>query len=201
MDSVKTVFHAAWLLLEKMRDIKNSQVCFTSYRTVTLYLTVLQKTTRTCTIVRKKETPHVVDGWAIIMCKECHSGKCFAHILEGGTHSSEALMAVELDKSYRKWHSIHINRQGHYQNAVPSLILAMKLGNKIEIDDRLVHFARTLQTPRPLSKWVSLGFYDQELPDPEEVSHRVIHADCTLILLLYLVHVGGPTGSFPGIRL
>jgi hypothetical protein len=116
------------------------------------------------------------------MCKECHSGKCFTHILEAGIHSSEALMVVELDKTFRKWHSIHMNRQGHYQEAVPGLFWAAKVGDKTEINDRLVHFARTFQTPRPMSKWVSLGFYDKELPDPEEVSHQLILTKCTLIL-------------------
>lgn len=117
-----------------------------------------------------------MDGWTIIMCKECHSGKCFIHILEAGIHSSEALMIVDIDRTYRKWHSIHTNKQGHYQNAVPGLILATKLGDKTEINDRLVHFARTFQTPRPMSKCVSLGFYDKELPNPEEVSCQLIHA-------------------------
>lgn len=170
MDSVKITFHAAWLLLEKRRDILNSQVCSLPVGPLP-DLTATQRTTRTCTVARKKEKSHVVDGWAIIMCKECHSGKCFAHILDTGIHSSEALMTVEFDKTYSKWHSIHTNRQGHYQEAVPGLILAAKVGDRTEIDDRLVHFARTFQTPRPMSKWVSLGFYDKELPDPEEASY------------------------------
>jgi hypothetical protein len=113
---------------------------------------------------------HVVAGWAIIMCKVCHSGRCFAHVLEAGIHSSEALMTVEYDKSYGKWHLLHTNRQKRYENAVPELVQAIKLGNPTTIPDRLAYFARTFQTPRPLSKSVSFGFYDKKLPDPEEVS-------------------------------
>lgn len=151
-----------------------------------------------CTIAHKKEKSHLADGWAVVMCKECHSGKCFAHILEAGIHSSEALMTAELDKTDRKWHSVHMSRQGHYQDAVPDLIWATKVGNKTEIDDRLVHFARTFQTPRPLSKWVSLGFYDQELPDPEEVSRKLIFAGHVLIFSSYL---GGRTRCCLGAKL
>lgn len=138
-----------------------------------LGLTVLQRTTTPCTIGHKKQNSHDVDEWTTIMCKECHSGKCFAHILEAGIHSSEALLTIELDGTCRTWHSIHTNRQGHYQKALPSVIWAMKMGDKTEIDDRLVHFARNFQTPRPLSKSVSFGFYDKKLPDPEEVSCRL----------------------------
>jgi len=147
----------------------NTQVCSVSHRTVTIF-TFPQKTTRSCTLGRKGAKSHVVDGWAIIMCKECHSGKCFTHILEAGIHSSEALMTADLDKTYGRWHSIHTNRQKRYETAVPGLLLAMKLGDKTSIDHRLVYFARTFQTPRPLSERVLLGFYDKKLPSPEEVS-------------------------------
>lgn len=168
----------------------NSQVRFASVR-LGPYLTILQKTTRVCTLARKNVKSHVVDGWAMIMCKECHSGKCFTHILEAGIHSSEALLTVELDKTHGKWHSIHTNRQKHYDDAVPPLISAARQGDKTEIDRRLVYFARTFQTPRPLSKWVSLGFYDKELPDPEEVSCHPIHAGFTLTGCL-----AGPTRPY-----
>lgn len=153
IDSVKTTFQAASVLLGKRREILNSQ-----------------KTTRTCTLTRKGTKSHVVDGWAIVMCGGCHSGKCFTHILEAGIHSSEALMVVELDKKGGGWHSIHTNRQKRYEeDVVPRLIWATKKGDKTEIEERLVYFARTFQTPRPLSEWVSLGFYDKELPDLEDV--------------------------------
>jgi hypothetical protein len=132
----------------------------------------------------------------MIMCKECHSGKCFTHILEAGIHSTEALMTVELDKTYGKWHSIHTNRQKHYDDAVPRLLWAVKNGDKTEIDHRLVYFARTFQTPRPLNKWVSLGFYDKDLPDPEEVSDHLFHIRFTLN-----GYSGGPTRPYHGNRL
>lgn len=111
------------------------------------------------------------------MCKDCHSGKCFVHILEAGIHSSEALMTVDHDKTYKKWHSIHNNRQKSYENALPGLLRAMKLGNPTVITDRLVHFARSFRIPRPLSERVSLGFYDRKLPSPEEVSCQFVYTE------------------------
>lgn len=133
--------------------------------------TVPQKVIRTCTIRKNGQSQsHVVDGWAIIMCKDCHAGKCFVHILEAGIHSSVALMTVDHDKTYGKWHSSHTNRQKRYESAVPTLIWSTRMGDPTTIADRLVYFARSFQTPRPLSEQVSLGFYDKKLPDPEEVS-------------------------------
>lgn len=128
-----------------------------------------------------KGKSHVVDGWAIIMCKECHSGRCFAHILARGIHSSEALMTVDLDG---KWHSIHANRRDRYDKAVPRLLWSTKMGHKIPIDERLVYFARTFQIPRPLSERVTFGFYDKKLPDPEEVSYQLIYAELSNLLNL-----------------
>jgi len=141
-----------------------------------------QKTTRTCT--QGKGKSHVVDGWAIIMCRECHSGKCFAHILGAGIHSSEALVTVDLDKTYGRWHSIHTNRRERYEKAVPHLIWATKMGHKSPISDRLVYFARTFQTPRPLSEPVTFGFYDRKLPDPEQVSCHPIYLKLSNLLIV-----------------
>lgn len=107
-------------------------------------------------------------------------------------------MTIELDKTHRKWHSIHTIRQGRYQTAVPGLIRATKLGDKTEIDDRLVHFARTFQTPQPLSAYVSLGFYDKKSLHPEEVSYLLTHAGYTLIQLMC---PGGPTRFCLGVEL
>jgi len=86
-------------------------------------------------------------------------------------------MTVDLDKTYGKWHSIHISRQKHYENAVPGLLRAMKLGDPTTIADRLVYFARTFRIPRPLSERVSLGFYDHKLPNPDEVSCQLVYTE------------------------
>jgi len=83
-------------------------------------------------------------------------------------------MTVELDKTYGRWHSIHTNRRESYEGAIPRLLWATKMGAKTPIDHRLVYFARIFQTPRPLSKQVTFGFYDKKLPDPEEVSHQLV---------------------------
>ena len=91
-------------------------------------------------------------------------------------------MTVELDKKGGKWHSIHTSRQKRYEeDVVPRLIWTTKKGDKTEIEDRLVYFARTFQIPRPLSEWVSLGFYDKELPNLEDVSS---HPFCTEFTLM-----------------
>lgn len=124
------------------------------------------------------------------MCKECHSGRCFVHILEAGIHSSEALMIVEHDKTFGKWHSAHTSRQKRYENVVLGLIRAMKMGDKTEISDRLVYFARTFQNARPLSEQVSPGFYDKEVPNPEEVRCQLIRIGFTFI---WSSHLGRPT--------
>lgn len=86
-------------------------------------------------------------------------------------------MTVGLDESYERWHSIHNTRQKRYEDAVPGLLWATKVGDKTAIDHRLVYFARTFQTPRPLSQQVTLGFYDKKLPDPEEVSRQLIYVE------------------------
>ena len=83
-------------------------------------------------------------------------------------------MTVELDKTYGRWHSIHTNRRESYEGAIPRLLWATKMGAKTPIDHRLVYFTQTFQTPRPLSKQVTFGFYDKKLPDPEEVSHQLV---------------------------
>ena len=116
------------------------------------------------------------------MCKECHSGKCFAHISETGIHSSEALMTVELDKTYGKWHSIHTVRRETYEGMIPGLLWATKMGVRTSINYRLVHFARIFQTPRPLNKQLTLGFYDKKLPDPEEVSCQLVCTEFSSLL-------------------
>ena len=117
---------------------------------------------------------HVVDGWAIIICKDCHSGRCFVHILEAGIHSSEALMTADPGSTHRKWHPMHINRQKRYESAVPGLLRAMELGSPTAITDRLVYFAQTFRTPRPLSGGLSFGFYDRKLLNPDEVSCQLV---------------------------
>ena len=38
MESVRTTFHAAWLLMEKRRDILNTQVCFTFLGSTTVVI-------------------------------------------------------------------------------------------------------------------------------------------------------------------
>ena len=90
-------------------------------------------------------------------------------------------MTVEHDKKCGKWHSTHTSRQKSYEDVLPGLIRATKKGEKTEIDHRLAYFAQTFQTPRPLSRWVSLGFYDKEQPDLEEVSYQFIHMKFVLI--------------------
>ena len=86
-------------------------------------------------------------------------------------------MTADLDKTYGKWHSIHISRQKLYENAVPDLLQAIKSGDSTTIADRLVHFARTFRIPRPLSERVSFGFYDKKLPNPDEVSRQLVSAE------------------------
>jgi hypothetical protein len=86
-------------------------------------------------------------------------------------------MTVELDKTYGRWHSIHTNRRESYEEAIPRLLWATKMGAKTPIDHRLVYFARIFQTPRPLSKQITFGFYDKKLPDPEEVSRPLVCAE------------------------
>jgi len=86
-------------------------------------------------------------------------------------------MAVDLDKTHGKWHSIHITRQKRYESAVPGLLQAMKLGEPTTITDRLVYFARTFRIPRPLSERVSFGFYDKKLSNPNEVSCRLVYTE------------------------
>ena len=84
-------------------------------------------------------------------------------------------MTVDHDKTHGKWHSIHTNRQKRYENAVPGLLQAMKSGDPTAITDRLVYFARTFRTPRPLNEWISFGFYDRKIPNPEEVSCQLAY--------------------------
>lgn len=91
-------------------------------------------------------------------------------------------MTVKLDNTYERWHSIHTSRQKRYEKAIPSLIWATKMGSKTPIDHRLVYFARTFRTPRPLSKRVTFGFYDKKLPDPEEVSYQLICTEFSHLL-------------------
>jgi len=86
-------------------------------------------------------------------------------------------MTVDLDKTFKKWHSIHTSRQKVYENAVPGLLQAVKSGDPTTITDRLVHFARTFRTPRPLSERVSFGFYDKKLPNPDEVSCQLVYTE------------------------
>ena len=91
-------------------------------------------------------------------------------------------MTVELDKTYGKWHLTHTNRRESYEGAIPRLLWAAKMGDKTPINHRLVYFARTFQTPRPLSNQVTFGFYDKKLPDPKEVSRQLVCAQFSNLL-------------------
>jgi len=111
-------------------------------------------------------------------------------------------MTVDLDKTCGKWHSIHTIRQRSYESAVPGLLQAMKLGHPTAIVDRLVYFARTFRTPRPLSEWVTFGFYDKKLPNPGEVSCHLVYTEFQPWLTYYKVRLDpalkvglGPTNS------
>lgn len=86
-------------------------------------------------------------------------------------------MTIDHDKTHGKWHSTHINRQKRYESAVSGLLRAMKSGDPTTITDRLVYFAQTFRTPRPLSENLSLGFYDRKLPNTEEVSCQCLYVE------------------------
>jgi len=97
-------------------------------------------------------------------------------------------MTVELDNTYGKWHSIHANRRESHEGPIPRVKWTTKTGAKTPIDRRLVHFAQNFQTPRPLSKQVTFGFYDKNLPDPEEVRRQLVCTkSCKLLTVLHQV--------------
>jgi len=97
-------------------------------------------------------------------------------------------MTVELDSTYGRWHSIHANRRESHEGPIPRLKWTTKTGAKTPIDRRLVHFAQNFQTPRPLSKQVTFGFYDKKLPDSEEVRRQLFCTEsCKLLTVLHQV--------------
>lgn len=94
-------------------------------------------------------------------------------------------MTIELDDTYGRWHSIHANRRESHEGPIPRLKWTTKTGAKTPIDRRLVHFAQNFQTPRPLSKQVTFGFYDKKLPDPEEVRRQLVYTKSCKLLTVF----------------
>jgi hypothetical protein len=92
--------------------------------------------------------------YALINCRKCHAAKCFRHILKGGVHSSEALLAVAADPSGIVWHQLH---HAARQRDAPS---HWTQGRLVGLAERLLFFASNFSGTSPVNGETSVGFYD-----------------------------------------
>lgn len=120
----------------------------------------------TCT-PRGGESSHTMSPNALINCKKCHAAKCFRHILNGSVHSSEALLAVSADSCGTTWHQLHKTAR---RRDLPS---HWTQGQPVGHAERLVFFALGFLSTSPVNGETSLGFYDGQNSQVQNVLNGV----------------------------
>jgi hypothetical protein len=109
-----------------------------------------------CTL-RQHRPSHQAPHGTYVTCKGCHAAKCFAHILEGCVHASEAILAAVSDSDSTTWHRLHQEAKNRQIQVVfgPSAI-----GGVPPLRIRLVYYASNFACSSPAKSWMMSGFYD-----------------------------------------
>ncbi|KAI0957513.1 hypothetical protein AcW1_005882 [Taiwanofungus camphoratus] len=115
-----------------------------------------QKVDRNC-----RTTKHRVPYLWAIYCDHCHDSKCFNHILEGGIHSAEAILAHHRDIKHDYWHQLHKETRQEFPRSKAGVQAAEKTGGSSQLRDRLVMAAQRYRQCIPINQsFTKLGWYD-----------------------------------------
>lgn len=113
--------------------------------------------TRSC---RATKIKHTVPYDSSIGCKECHSSKCFVHLLELGVHCAEVFSVNKNDPE--SWHKYHQAAKNLFKDSQDDIGQAEKRGVAPILKYKLTTMAQGYGVCKPISPYTSLGWYDNQ---------------------------------------
>ncbi|OBZ75450.1 hypothetical protein A0H81_04353 [Grifola frondosa] len=117
------------------------------------------KLERSCRAVAKSS--HHVPFMSALQCSICHGARCFGHLLEGGMHSAEAILAYGPD-----WHRRHLACKSELAVALSIVNEAERNGGAPQLKHRLMAAAWKFRSCKPIHPRTKVGWYDAEYLEP-----------------------------------
>ncbi|KAH7929751.1 hypothetical protein BV22DRAFT_107094 [Leucogyrophana mollusca] len=119
---------------------------------------------------RSKSThpSHVAIASSVILCKGCHSGRCFSHVLEMNlVHSAEAILLSRADASDQRWHQHHKQSKAKFEVARPKILRDEEEAVRPDMRHKLVHLALNFRTSTAVNpRLTKHGWYDEYVQLP-----------------------------------
>ena|ERR1700728_3825738 len=118
----------------------------------------MQGVARRCRIMGDS---HKVDSLSSLVCKKCHTSKCFHHLLMlQHIHSAEALLSHRRDNQHEDWHKRHLKAE--VEKAKSEVAHALETSTRLDLRHQLAEVASKFPFCHPVKPLlVKCGWYDQ----------------------------------------